>query len=263
MAEFPAFPLWTDAYLADTGHLTTLEHGVYLLLLMTMWRAGGSLPNDDKKLARFCRLTPSQWRRVKPTMMEFFRIGDGVITQGRLSDELSFVKRKSKSQSQNSRARWLKTNDTGDAMGSSRHSHGNPPTPTPTPEVKKEAKASQKKPTRIPPEWHVSPALLSWCFDHGMSEEEVCLEADQFRDHWRAAVKNSTSPAWDLKFHTWCRNAIKWKPARKGNGDGRLNGIIEMATSLDGSPAPNGGVDSGSSADASQPLLHARLIGGS
>lgn len=32
MAEFPALPLWTDAYIGDTAHLTNEEHGVYLRL---------------------------------------------------------------------------------------------------------------------------------------------------------------------------------------------------------------------------------------
>ena len=43
MAEFPALPLWTDAYLGDTTHLTTIEHGAYLLLLMTAWRTADAL----------------------------------------------------------------------------------------------------------------------------------------------------------------------------------------------------------------------------
>lgn len=38
MAEFPALPLWTDAYLADTAHLSYEEHGLYFHILMTMWR---------------------------------------------------------------------------------------------------------------------------------------------------------------------------------------------------------------------------------
>ena len=62
VAEFPAFPLWTDAYLADTTELTTQEHGAYFLLLIAMWRAGGYVPDDDAKLARFTRLTIRQWK---------------------------------------------------------------------------------------------------------------------------------------------------------------------------------------------------------
>lgn len=111
MAQFPAFPLWTDAYLADTGHLTTIEHGAYMLLLMTMWRAGGSLPNDDKQLARYARMTGPQWARIKPTMMPFFQISSDRITQGRLTDELGIVRQKSERQSNSARAKWRKENN--------------------------------------------------------------------------------------------------------------------------------------------------------
>ena len=125
MAQFPAFPLWTDAYLADTGHLTTIEHGAYMLLLMTMWRAGGSLPNDDKQLARYARMTAAQWARIKPTMMPFFKVSPDSITQGRLTDELVAVRQKRAKQSDNARAKWRKNRDMrhADAYATDPHSH--------------------------------------------------------------------------------------------------------------------------------------------
>lgn len=53
MAEFPALPLWTDAWVADTKHLTWLERGTYHDLLVLMWRSPGCrIPNDDHWLAK-------------------------------------------------------------------------------------------------------------------------------------------------------------------------------------------------------------------
>ncbi len=65
-------PLYVADYLGDTQHLTTLEHGVYLLLLMHYWRVG-ALPVEDRKLATICRLSMHQWRSVRPTIAAFFR----------------------------------------------------------------------------------------------------------------------------------------------------------------------------------------------
>jgi uncharacterized protein YdaU (DUF1376 family) len=108
MAQFPALPFWTDAYLADTGHLTTLEHGAYMLLLMAMWRSGGTLPKNDKRLARFAKLTTPQWNRIKPIILEFMTVSDDgqSVTQGRLRDELQYVRDHSTKQAKNSRQRW-------------------------------------------------------------------------------------------------------------------------------------------------------------
>lgn len=117
MAEFPALPLWTDAYLGDTTHLTTIEHGAYLLLLMAMWRTPDKrLPTDDAKLARYSRLTKGQWARMKPTIMAFFNERNGFISQGRLTDEATAVRQNSAKQSDKAKARWLKNKETVDAV---------------------------------------------------------------------------------------------------------------------------------------------------
>jgi uncharacterized protein YdaU (DUF1376 family) len=109
MAEFPAMPLWTDAYLADTSHLTTTEHGAYLLLLMVAWRTHDKrLPDDDKKLAKYARVTPGQWARLRPVLQEFFKVKDGHWTQGRLTDEAEAVRQHRERQSKAGKASALK-----------------------------------------------------------------------------------------------------------------------------------------------------------
>lgn len=105
MAEFPALPLWTDAYLGDTTHLTTIEHGAYLLLLMTAWRTRDcALPDDDRLLARYARLNAQQWKRIRPILEPFFLIESGVWRQGRLTDERGAVERHRLQQSEKGKA---------------------------------------------------------------------------------------------------------------------------------------------------------------
>lgn len=67
-------PLYVAEYLADTGHLTTAQHGAYLLLLMHYWRKR-SLPDDDKQLAAITKLPLRLWLDSKETLQAFFMDG--------------------------------------------------------------------------------------------------------------------------------------------------------------------------------------------
>lgn len=92
MAEFPALPLFTDAYLGDTTHLSTFEHGAYLLLLIVSWRSPGCcLPDDDGLLARYTRMTRDKWRKARPILEPFFTVIDGFWHQARLQDEFQHL----------------------------------------------------------------------------------------------------------------------------------------------------------------------------
>lgn len=108
----PFMPLYVADYLGDTTHLTVTEHGAYLLLLMAMWRAGGKLPADPKKLARFAHLTAAQWARNGATLLAFFAVEDDAITHSRMSVErekyAAAVRRKRRLLSDGSHAKSLK-----------------------------------------------------------------------------------------------------------------------------------------------------------
>ncbi len=81
-------PLWIGDYLADTMRLTRDQHGGYLLLIMSYWRDGKPLPDDDEALGAVTRSTPKEWKKLRPILSKFFKIGDGVWRHGRIDQEL-------------------------------------------------------------------------------------------------------------------------------------------------------------------------------
>lgn len=162
MAEYPALPLFTDAYLADTRHLTTAQHGAYMLMLMTAWRAPDcSLPDDDVFLARICGMDKRTWASNKIVLLAFWqRTSDAKLFQKRLKDERNYVEGKRNKNVAAGNASALKRKN--------RHSTGvttkpQPKTnqPTPTPIV---VSSGDKSPsdTPIPPKSKTSPPLPDW-----------------------------------------------------------------------------------------------------
>jgi uncharacterized protein YdaU (DUF1376 family) len=70
----PWMPFYVPDYLGDTGHLSTLEHGAYMLLIMHYWMNGG-LPEKEAQLARIVRLSVPEWQEIAPTLRAFFHDG--------------------------------------------------------------------------------------------------------------------------------------------------------------------------------------------
>jgi uncharacterized protein YdaU (DUF1376 family) len=70
----PWMPLYVGDYLGDTGHLTTAQHGAYLLLMMHYWRKG-ELPDDDQQLCKIAKLSPKTWCQYRATLQDFFYEG--------------------------------------------------------------------------------------------------------------------------------------------------------------------------------------------
>lgn len=219
MAEFPSMPLWTDAYLGDTTHLTTLEHGAYLLLLMIAWRSKEtSLPDDDRLLARYTKLSPSQWKRIKPILAEFFAIENGRWIQKRLLDESNAVKQYRERQRAAGKSSALKRKGRHSTTVDSGCNHSPTPTPTPSPSPKVKDTTnvvSKKRATRLPDGWEPKLTEKAQGVVNGWPDGKLETELIAFRDH--AADKGRTSKDWQAAFRTWIGNTEKWRQANGGN----------------------------------------------
>lgn len=86
----PWMPLYIADYLQDTGHLSTVEHGAYLLLIMHYW-ANRGLPKEDARLARLVRMSEREWAKIRGTISEFFDVD---WQHGRIDAELAIADEK-------------------------------------------------------------------------------------------------------------------------------------------------------------------------
>lgn len=66
---------WMKLYIGDelsnTSHMTPAEFGSYVYLKMHYWRFG-CLPTDDERLARIAKVSPEQWRDIRPSIGPLF-----------------------------------------------------------------------------------------------------------------------------------------------------------------------------------------------
>lgn len=215
MAEFPAMPFYTDAYLADTTHLSAQEHGAYMLLLMVAWRtADTTLPDDDILLARYAKVDPRTWRKIKPTVMAFWDLSDGFWSQKKQQKVKHLVSKRVEAKRANGmkggRPKSLKNNETGEATGLLNETEPKlTKTKTkPSYEGKKEEPngSSKSRGSRLPENWQPD---REFARTEGLPEGQIDREAEKFRDHWRAqSGAKGVKKDWEATWKNWVRNAV-------------------------------------------------------
>ena len=98
----PWYPFNVVDYNADTGRLTTIQHGAYILLMNEYWLSGG-LPDDDEQLAVITKLPPDAWLMLKSKIEQFFLPG---WKHKRIDKELRIAKSFKKHAEKAAAKRW-------------------------------------------------------------------------------------------------------------------------------------------------------------
>jgi uncharacterized protein YdaU (DUF1376 family) len=180
----PWMPLYVDDYLRDTMHLTTQEHGAYLLLLMEYWRSG-ELPTDERKLARIARLWPSQSKAVLAALKPLFGPN---WTHKRVNREIARVVDISEKRAESAAQRWNRKNPQ------------NPPEKLPMKRVKPNKNSAEILQLHPEPTIHMS-ASYEVLMDDGFSNE---INGDFLQLHTTHHIvdsNESTTPI-DSSFHS-------------------------------------------------------------
>lgn len=227
----PWMPLYIADYLADTGHLTGAEHGAYMLLIMRYWQ-DGSLPADERLLARFAKMTAEQWAESRDVLAALFEDG---WRHKRIDEELAKAteivgKRKAAAErSHASRgAKPKQEPSTCDASAeqvqvqatSKCSDTGVPPSPTPE---EHPSPPSVVRPPRaelgyfLPKDWKPSQENIDWAAAQLGSMEAASDSFASFRDHWFAKPgKEGRKRDWEGTWRNWVREDVR-RVSRNGN----------------------------------------------
>ena len=108
MAELPILPLKTDALIADTSHMSAEEFGVYVRLLIAMWRHGARLPDTPLELARIGGISLRRWNQISERVLRPMTVGNGILQQKRLTSVWLEVQNMRQKKATASLKRWRK-----------------------------------------------------------------------------------------------------------------------------------------------------------
>lgn len=97
----PYFPFYPDDFASDgdVEAMSTAQVGAYILLLCKAWREEpvGSVPDDDRRLARWARMTPEEWSEAKSAVLAPFALrNDGRWHQPRMAREFMKLRESSR-----------------------------------------------------------------------------------------------------------------------------------------------------------------------
>ena len=262
MSDAPFMPMWWDAYLADTTHLTTEEHGAYLLLIGAMWRRGGFVPDDDSDNARIVGLSKPKWIRVKARLLPLLIVKNGEISQKKVKKTyekaVQKIEKNRKNGSLGGRAKSRKNNqlpvaNATNSLGENTSVRGNIPEPEPEPEgISKD----------IPEKQHDNS-------DEGLSNIPACLDRrddDQKKgfamDELHAAVSAWNDLAKELKLSEVKKftSARQSKLRARLKDCGGLDGWMAALDKIRETPGLRGGGDTAWKASFDFLLQESRFV---
>ena len=204
MAKRIWMPLYIADYLSDTAHLTTLQHGAYMLLIMHYW-VKGSLPENEDAIRRITRMDNRQWAANRDDLSYLFSTG---WRHKRIDAELGKAIEKSKVNSANAGKRHESRN----APAERTHTQSQSQLESQLEERKNPAPSGavpRKKKTRtaINPEASISQSQKDHALERGIHISRIDTIFEKFKNYHSS--KGNLMANWDAAWRTWVGNEVE------------------------------------------------------
>lgn len=213
-------PLYIADYLADTAHLTTEQHGCYMLLLMASWKRAGRLPDDDAQLGAICRLPPRVWKSHAPILRSFFTVDGSDLVQGRVEREANKAREITEKRRQAGLQGGRPPSQTESKPKANGFANGKQnETPSPSQvvrfpesslneETQQNGQAVRGRGSRLPAGWDPGAEGVIYAIKEGFSDAEAFKMVEDFRDYWSAKVgQDACKLDWMATWRRWVRTA--------------------------------------------------------
>ncbi|CAB4152800.1 Protein of unknown function DUF1376 [uncultured Caudovirales phage] len=214
-------PLYVTDYLGDTMHLTTEQHGAYMLMLMASWKTNGVLPSDDDSLGAITRLGTA-WKKSRKVLLAFFQVDGETMTHKRVLIELQRAKTLNEARSEAGKKamanRWQKEqqtplqNDNSVIAKPLTKEQQTPlqndiPSPSPIQSIPNgidmdSAAKPRRASKKCPAEFVIDEKLIAWALGENITID-LDAQTRKFRDH---TFKDSKTD-WHGTWRNWMRRA--------------------------------------------------------
>lgn len=269
----PYMRWYPGSYAKHTGHLTTLEHGAYRLLIDALWAAGGRLPADDRRLSRVAKMTTEEWADHREVLLEFFYRRGGHVRHRRVDDELSYALSKKLHAERAGNASASKRAQKNSELGSTRVEQASNPNPTilsspcSTEQETKEANASSvdararangfhldgnepqpkpksRPPTHLPADWLPGIEERAYAAKAGLTTEEIDHVGREFQNYWvglggKRALRSDWYRVWVNRVDVIVeRRGVAPNRAVAGSGNRRNVSFVDLILQDQGKAPP-------------------------
>ena len=229
-------------YRKDTGHLSTIEHGIYRQLIDWYYLDEQPIPEETQVVIRRLRLGSDEVNFLQNVLSDFFVLGKTGYTHKRIEVEIKDYSEQAEKNKNNGKlgGRPKKTQVVIDGL--SDESENNPNHKPLTNNHKPSGEA-----TRISEDWFLSKALGEWASKE-RPDLDIRKEAEQFKDFWLGQSDDKGyRKDWSAVWRHWVRGCHVAKPnpadivrvtvPRSNEPDPALEKII--ADALKAAPMPD------------------------
>ena len=110
--SYPYFKLFASAFCLDTEGMTAEEIGAYIMLLCRAWMSepvGVISAKDPETLARYARVTPERWKKIKANVLRNFKAERTMLVSKVLADQWTDCEKLSETQRKKVNKRYRRT----------------------------------------------------------------------------------------------------------------------------------------------------------